>query len=446
MRFRCLVTTLTVTLLTLVPWGVLAAAPVQQQNLLKNSGFEESFSERGAGEVTVANGWEAWWVQGSPDQTGKGYLRRPEYKPEDAWVFTMRRVHSGRFSQKYFNTYSTHIGGIYQQVAVTKGSKVTFSIWVQVWSSTEPDPDQCAGFGNYAVSAGIDPYGGNDGTSGSIVWSDPVMSCNQWVQLSVSTVAQADRVTAFAKGAPEFRVRFNDSYWDDAALTAVAPTPTPRPPTNTPRPTNTPVPTDTPLPTPTDTPTPTPTDTPMPTNTPTPTDTPTPTNTPTTTPTPTPARGTICILAYHDRNGNKVRDPDEELLPGAMFTVSDSRQTVASYITDGINEPYCFTDLMPGNYLLSEENPPGYDSITRDDWGVVLSGGSTIQIEFGDSLQPTPVPTSTPLPTPTPVPIPTPTPAALLSTLSANLYKVSGVIILVLAAAIAIVFNILRKR
>jgi hypothetical protein len=453
MRFHRLVTTLIVTLLIFLPLEVLAAPPTQEGNLLKNAGFEEGFSERGAGEVTIANGWEAWWVQGSSDQTGQGYLVRPEYKPEDAWVFTMRRVHSGRFSQKYFNTYATHIAGIYQQVAVAKGSLVNFSIWVQVWSSTEPDPDQCDGFGNYAVSAGIDPYGGNDGNSGNIVWSDPVMSCNQWVNLSVSTVAQADRVTVFARGAPEFRVKFNDSYWDDAVLTAVAPTPTPRPPTNTPRPTDTPVPTDTPLPTatytpiPTSTPTPTPMDTPTPTMTPTPTHTPTPTETPTPTATPTPASGTICVLAYHDRNGNKVRDPEEEFLPGAMFTASDARQTVASYITDGTNEPYCFTGLMPGNYFLSEENPPGYDSTTRDDWGVVLSGGATIQIEFGDSLQPTPVPTSTLLPTPTPiVPIPTPTPAALLSTLSANLYKASGVIILVLAAAIAIVFNILRKR
>jgi hypothetical protein len=400
----------------------------------------------------VANWWEAWWVQGAEDQTSKGYLVRPEYKPEDAWVFTMRRVHSGRFSQKYFSTYSTHIAGVYQQVAVAKGSVVTFSIWVQVWSSTEPDPDQCEGFGNYAVSAGIDPYGGNDGTSGNIVWSDPVMSCNQWVNLSVSTVAQADRVTVFTRGAPEFRVHFNDSYWDDAALTAVAPNPTPRPPTNTPKPTNTPVPTDTPVPTATYTPTPTPTDTPTPTTTPTPTmtptptDTPKPTQTPTPTATPTPASGDICALAYHDRNGNKMRDPDEELLPGAMFTVSDGRQTVASYITDGINEPYCFMDLRPGNYFLYEENPPGYDSTTGDDWGVVIAGGTTIQIEFGDNLRPTPVPTSTPLPTSTPIPTPTPPPAALLSTLSANLYKMSGVIIIILAAAIAIVFNILRKR
>jgi hypothetical protein len=458
MRFNRLVTTLLVTLLVFVPLGALAAPPTQGGNLLKNAGFEEGFTERGAGEVVIANGWEAWWIQGSDDQTGQGYLVRPEYKGEDAWIFTMRRVHGGRFSQKYFNTYSTHIAGIYQQVAVTKNSQVTFSIWAQAWSSTDWDPDQCEGFGNYGVSAGIDPYGGNDGNSGNIVWSDSVMTCNEWVNLSVSTTAQADRVTVFTRGAPEFRVHYNDSYWDDAVLTAVAPTPTPRPPTNTPRPTdtpvptntprptNTPVPTDTPLPTATHTPTPTPTDTPTPTATPTSTDTPTPTQTPAPTATPTPVSGAICVLAYHDRNGNGMRGPDEELLPGAMLTVSDGRQTVASYITDGVNEPYCFVDLKPGNYFLYEENPPGYDSTTGDDWGVVIAGGSIIQIDFGDNLQPTPVPTSTPLPTSTPVPVSTPTSEPLISRLSANLYQVSGVIIIVLAAAIALVFNILRRR
>ena len=141
-----------------------------------------------------------------------------------------------------------------------------------------------------------------------------------------------------------------------------------------------------------------------------------------------------------------MRDPDEELLPGAMFTASDGRQMVANYITDGINEPYCFMDLRPGNYFLYEENPPDYNSTTRDDWGVVIAGGSIIQIEFGDNPQPTPVPTSTPVPTPIPIPTPTPAPESLLSTLSANLYKVSGVIIIVLAAAIALVFNLLRRR
>jgi hypothetical protein len=104
-----------------------------------------------------------------------------------------------------------------------KGSHVVFSIWVQVWSSSDSDPNQCEGFGNYAVSAGIDPYGGTNGTSGNIVWSDSVMSCNEWIRLTVSTVAQADRVTVFTKGAPECRVHFNECYWDDAVLTALLP-------------------------------------------------------------------------------------------------------------------------------------------------------------------------------------------------------------------------------
>ena len=152
------------------------------------------------------------------------------------------------------------------------------------------------------------------------------------------------------------------------------------------------------------------------------------------------------MLAYHDRNGNQIRDPDEELLPGAMFAASDGRQTVASYITDGVNEPYCFVDLRPGNYFVYEENPPGYHSTTGDDWGIVIAGGSTIQIDFGDNLPSTPVPSSTPLPTSTSAPIPTPTPEPLMSRVSANLYQVSGVIIIALAAAIALVFNILRRR
>ena len=128
--------------------------------------------------------------------------------------------------------------------------------------------------------------------------------------------------------------------------------------------------------------------------------------------------GDVCFARFR-HTVHEMRDPDEELLPGAMFTASDGRQTIASYITDGINEPYCFMDLMPGNYFLYEENPPDYSSTTGDDWGVVVAGGSLIQIEFGDNLQPTPVPTSTPAPTSTPVSISTPTPEPLISRLSA---------------------------
>jgi hypothetical protein len=404
------------------------AAPHSQKNWLKNPGFEEGFSERGAPEVVVANHWNPWWISGSPEETGQGYKYRPEYKPEDAQIFGMKRVRSGRYAQKYFNSFATHIAGIQQQVSVPRGSRVTFSIWVQVWSTGQDDINKCDEFGNYAVSVGIDPTGGVEGWSPNIVWSEPVLSCNEWVHLSVSTVAKASVITVFTRGAPEYRVTHNDSYWDDASLTVVVPpTPTPKPkPTNTP----TPVP-----------PTPTPA---PPTPTPTPTETPTPVVTPTPTVTPTPLTGSICVLAYKDLDGNGIRGPEEELLANAIFTLADSRHVIATYTTDGVSEPFCFTDLAPGNYFVSEQNPLGYASTTYDNWAVALLGGTVMEIEFGDYLLRTPVPLA-PSATPTPTEMPSPTPIASLSTKGSAIYNASGVIVLALAVGILVSFNILRR-
>ena len=238
-------------LLLSVPTSPAQAVPPTQSNLIRNPGFEEGFTTRGAGEVEIAIHWEPWWTPRSPsDQDGTFY--RPEYKPEDANVYGMRRVHSGRYAQKQFNTYSHHRAGVYQQVGgISVGATVKFSAWAQVWSSGQDYPDQCGEFGNYRVWVGIDPTGGRSGDSNNIVWSQPSSSCNQWMFVEVETVAKAGTITVFLKGEPEYRVKHNDAYWDDATLIVQSPpTPTPRPPTATPRPTNTPVPTMTPTPTP----------------------------------------------------------------------------------------------------------------------------------------------------------------------------------------------------
>jgi hypothetical protein len=227
-----------------------ASPPTQSGNLIRNPSFEEGFTTRGAGELEVAVYWEPWWIQ---EQTGEaGMFYRPEYKPENAAVFGMRRIHSGGLAQKQFNTFAHHRAGIRQQVSgIPVGATVTFSIWAQVWSSGQDDPNKCDEFGNYQVWAGIDPNGGIEGGSGNVVWGQPVTSCNEWVLLSVTTVAKSSTVTVFARGEPEYRVKHNDAYWDDASLTVQAPpTATPRPPTSTPRPTNTPAPTPTFTPTP----------------------------------------------------------------------------------------------------------------------------------------------------------------------------------------------------
>lgn len=150
-------------------------------------------------------------------------------------------------------------------------------------------------------------------------------------------------------------------------------------------------------------------------NPPTPTETPPPTNTPTVTPTPTYIPGNICVSAFNDANGNEARDAGEELIAGAVITVSNSlRQPLASYTTDGVHEPHCFQIQFPGVYYLREQNPPGWSSTSPDYWGLVLLQGTRWDIEFGDwtAVLPTATPTSiagTPTPTSTATHTPTPT-------------------------------------
>jgi hypothetical protein len=250
-------------------------------NRLVNPGFEGSFSTRDRNEIVVADGWVPWF---KTDPGAPGINSAPEYKPEPAAQYGMRRIHSGNTAQKWFTTFATHTAGIFQQVTgIPIGSRLQFSAWVQVWSSDEDNNEVSAQPGNYRVLIGIDPTGGTDWSSENVVWSERTFAYDAYQQLSVATVARNSTVTVFMQGVPEFPVKHNDSYWDDACLVAIVPTNTPAPPTNTPVPKDTP--TITPSPTETLSPTPslTATETPTLTSTPVPTDTPTPRPTDTTT-------------------------------------------------------------------------------------------------------------------------------------------------------------------
>jgi len=290
-------------LLTLaVPGRALAQCP---GNLLANFSFEEGLYKGETVGTSLSSwlsvNWLPWAVLGD-QQTN----REIEYFVVDSQVLAegTYRVHHGRYAQKFFSGYSTHHAGFYQRVAVPRGQQVTFSIWVQIatgqrefwsWGLPVSDLEQP---GNYKVWAGIDPYGGTPPGFGALppettVWSNPVIDretrmvtadgkeYDAWVQLTVSTIAQSDYVTVYTRGQPEFPVKNNSSFWDDACLYVSAPpTATPAPtstPTETPSVTETPVPTETPLPT----------DTPAPTQTARPTQTQRPTASPTATFTPT---------------------------------------------------------------------------------------------------------------------------------------------------------------
>jgi hypothetical protein len=288
-------------------------------NPVANAGMEEG--SRGTADLgtrpssIVANAWNPWSVWGySP------YSQEAEFDVEDITRlgrYSTYRVHSGQFSQKFSSMYGVHNAGVYQRVAVPKGSLVTFSIWVQIYTgeqSMHSDYNKelisdLNSPGNYRVYVGIDPFGEvppglGAGPGEGTVWSDPVLDretrrfddgglpFDVWVQIQVQARAEADHITIYTRGQPEFPVKFNVSYWDDACVTYVSPTPEASATSQfTPTVEATPSPTATAtlLPTETLTETPIPTEMPLPTDTSLPTETPLPTASPTSPPTVTPA-------------------------------------------------------------------------------------------------------------------------------------------------------------
>jgi hypothetical protein len=427
-------------LVLVVTWPVLAAPPLQEGNRLQNGNFEGGFSQRGAGEVVVANGWEPWWHNGSEQEQADGFLKRPEYKPDSS--------RAGGTQQKWFNNYATHNAGVYQRVAVPRGSKLTLTVRTFVWTNDSDDYNRSAKPGNYDVMVGIDPTGGTNGLSGAVVWSPPRREYDHWLDLRVEATAQADAVTVFLRGRSEYRVKNNNSYWDDAVLTAIQPTATRRPPTATPKPTATPEPTATaePTATPTEEPTPSstpppsatpkPTASPLPTETPTPVPSLTPTATSTPPPTLTPAVGSLCVVTYEDVNENGQWDAQERLLSGRRIQLLDGEgNSLAEYLTDGENEPYCFQELPPGRYRLVKEATIGGATASMQ---AAVTSGQSLTVEFGEQAAPTP--TSEPTATPAPVP------ASPLAALGSSIYQVSGILVLVLVAGIAVGYVLVQKQ
>lgn len=260
---------------SLRPTRNLQAAPQNQGgNLIQNPGFEGNFSAwSGIPEVQVASNWTPWWWD-NPGHDPPYF--RPEYKRALSSVFP-KRVLSGSSAQQWFTFHASHLAGLYQQVFnVTPNQRYRFTIFAQVWSSLEDDPNTSVLPANPHLQIGIDPTGNWDPGSPDIVWSPEASMASiidQWGILSVDATAINDVVTVYMRTNPEFANKHNDTYWDQASLELIGPPePTPLPPTDTPGPaTNTPEATNTPVAT----------NTPMVTNTLPPTNTPLPSNTPT---------------------------------------------------------------------------------------------------------------------------------------------------------------------
>jgi hypothetical protein len=94
--------------------------------------------------------------------------------------------------------------------------------------------------------------------------------------------------------------------------------------------------------------------------------------------------GTLCLLAYNDANADGLRDPGEEAVAGATFTVVDGQgAAVAEYVSTDDTTPHCIPELTPGSYSVSVQPAPNTTATSDERWGVPLTSGSKVNVDFG---------------------------------------------------------------
>jgi LysM repeat protein len=212
----------------LLALGLAGFAPAQftlaqGPNLLQNPGFEGTYTPF-AGDATrlVAPGWSAWNIPHK--STDPGFVNlAPEYRP----AANPKRIHSGSSAQEFFTFFATHTGGVLQRVPVAAGDRLRFGAFINVWSTSFDNPDVSEQPGRVGIRVGIDPTGGTDGASRSIVWSDRQEFYDQFKEIVVEAVATTDFVTVFVESAPQDPVKNNNVYVDDASLSVIGQAPVP---------------------------------------------------------------------------------------------------------------------------------------------------------------------------------------------------------------------------
>ncbi len=125
---------------------------------------------------------------------------------------------------------------------------------------------------------------------------------------------------------------------------------------------------------------------------PTPTEGPSPTATsyiPTATP--TPGTGVICVVLFHDVNGNSRKDSDEYPIAGGAISITDREGLTSLTGTTVIDsdpstadqEPLCFENLPEDEYNISVGPPEGYNATTVMNFALSLKAGDNSIIDFG---------------------------------------------------------------
>jgi hypothetical protein len=94
--------------------------------------------------------------------------------------------------------------------------------------------------------------------------------------------------------------------------------------------------------------------------------------------------GAICVGTFADGNGNGIRDPGEDMLPGVNVNLATGGVIIATHIIAPGETQYCFENLLTGIYTVTFTDSPLYRITTANEGTFALDAGQRLMInDFG---------------------------------------------------------------
>ncbi len=203
-------------LLTVTVVAILVLPVAAQGNLLRDPGFEGTYTNRGRADFNVPEAWGVWFTEQPRTETWMNLqpVAFPHNGPGPDPV-------EGRHAFNFNKGFATYTAAIYQQVAVPQGENVTGSAYGQLHTcNLAPNTTTCGSAiesGAY-MRVGIDPNGGTNPYDSDVVWSANAMPHDRWENITVSATATGPQVTLFLFTTQAWPAELNSSYWDASSL------------------------------------------------------------------------------------------------------------------------------------------------------------------------------------------------------------------------------------
>ncbi|MEN6580298.1 MAG: LysM peptidoglycan-binding domain-containing protein [Anaerolineaceae bacterium] len=105
-------------------------------------------------------------------------------------------------------------------------------------------------------------------------------------------------------------------------------------------------------------------------------------------PTPSPGTATICVVLFHDMDGNGMRTIGEDYLYGGEVSISNRSGSVSLTGTTVAGnpdevDPRCFPDLPQDSYNVTVAIPDGFNATTTTNYALEVKAGEDATIDFG---------------------------------------------------------------